>query len=107
MAASEPENPALVAWLASVGPMRPFAVSIPKTQELLGDKCRSGIYAAAGDGLLDLIKDGAKTLVTVDSIIRYYGKMRPAQIKPSPPRNRSTSARSRRQRGRQVSRANG
>jgi hypothetical protein len=59
------------------------AVTIKRAQKALGDKCRSEIYEAAGRGELDLVKDGAKTLVTVESIKRYQATRPPAVIKPS------------------------
>ena len=49
----------------------PIAVSIPRASELLGDKCHSEIYEAIGEGKLDALKDGRKTLITVESIRRY------------------------------------
>jgi hypothetical protein len=63
-------------------PLRPFAVSIKTARGLLGGKSRSGIYEAAGRNELDLVKDGAKTLVTTDSIARYNASRPRAKIKP-------------------------
>jgi hypothetical protein len=75
------EDDAVTVWLKSLGPMRPFAVTIPDAQQILGRKARSQIYQAIGRGELEAVKDGAKTLVVVASIVRYCGQMRPAQIK--------------------------
>jgi hypothetical protein len=62
----------------------PLATLVPikRAQKALGDKARSEVYAAAGRGELDLVKDGAKTLVTVESIKRYQATRPRAFIKP-------------------------
>jgi hypothetical protein len=83
-------NKAIAEWLKSFGPLTPFAVAIPRTQQLLGDKSRSEVYAAAGRGELDAVKDGAKTLITVASIIRYCASMQPAKIAPPQPKRKWT-----------------
>jgi hypothetical protein len=75
------EDDAVTAWLKSLGPIRPFAVTIPDAQQILGRKARSQIYEAIGRGELEAVKDGSKTLVVVASIVRYCGRMQPAQIK--------------------------
>src|SRR5262249_47005757 len=72
-------------------PPRSFAVSIKMARGLLGGKSRSGIYEAAGRNELDLVKDGAKTLVTTDSIDRYNASRPRAKIKPTTPRRKATS----------------
>lgn len=69
------------------------AVPISTAQMLLGGKARSEIYRVAGDGLLDLVKDGGKTLVTIESIRRYQTGWKPIAIKPLV--RRSTTRRSR------------
>jgi hypothetical protein len=92
---------AIAAWLKSFGPVQPIAVTIPDTQVALGKKSRSTIYEAVGDGRLDAIKDGNKTLITVASIIRYATAMPPAEIAPMPPRQWTREAKARRQRERQ------
>jgi hypothetical protein len=58
-----------------------YAIPIPDAQIKLGRKCRSGIYQAAGRGELDLVKDGDRTLVTVESIRRYQATWPRAKIK--------------------------
>jgi hypothetical protein len=63
------------------------AVTIARAQKALGDKARSEVYAAASRGELDLVKDGAKTLVTVESIRRYQASRPRAVIKPTQPRS--------------------
>jgi hypothetical protein len=76
------EDNAVTAWLKTFGSVQPFAVTIADTQLILGGKARSEIYKAIGRGDLDALKDGSKTLIVVASIVRYCGRMRPAQIKP-------------------------
>jgi hypothetical protein len=66
--------------------LRPKAVTIRKAQEVLGDKARSQVYEAVGRGELDAVKDGNKTLITVESIERYMAAWPRAKIKPSTPR---------------------
>jgi hypothetical protein len=66
----------------------PFAVSVPRSQQLLGDKSRSELYAALGRGELDAVKDGAKTLIIVASIVRYCSQMKPAKIASPPPKKK-------------------
>jgi hypothetical protein len=86
-------NSAVTAWLESLGPLRPFAVPIPTAQVLLGNKAKSEVYKAGGNGLLDFVKDGSKTLITVDSIVRYCArKMKPARINPVPPKRKPSPA---------------
>jgi hypothetical protein len=68
------------------GALRPFAVPIPEAKRLLGNKARSDIYVAIGDGRLSAIKDGNRTLVTVESIDRYMKSLPSANIKPAAPR---------------------
>jgi hypothetical protein len=63
--------------------LRPHAVSIPVARRLLGDKARSEVYEEIGLGNLDAVKDGTKTLITLESIERYMSKLPPAKIKPT------------------------
>jgi hypothetical protein len=60
---------------------KPFAVTIRAASVLLGNKCRTSMYAAAGRGQLDFVKDGSKTLVTIESIERYQRSWKRAAIK--------------------------
>jgi hypothetical protein len=59
------------------------AVTIPMARKMLANKSRSELYRAAGDGLLEFLKDGNKTLVSVRSI-RHYQQThwKPFIIKP-------------------------
>jgi hypothetical protein len=50
-------------------------------RRLLGNKAVSEIYEEAARGLLELVKDGRKTLITMRSIDRYTANWRPAKIK--------------------------
>jgi hypothetical protein len=77
------------AWLKSFGPVPPFALPIPTTQKILGDKSRTMIYEAVGRRELNAVKDGARTLITVESIKRYCAAMAPAEIKPPTPRKKT------------------
>jgi hypothetical protein len=79
---------AVTKWIAQAfgDGVLPFALPIPAARKALGDKSRASLYEAAGDGELEFVKDGAKTLVLTDSIIRYLGRMQAAKIKARPPR---------------------
>jgi hypothetical protein len=66
--------------------IEPIAVPIRVAQELLGGKSHSGVYVALGRGELVAVKDGVKTLVTLESIRRYMSKLPRAVIKPPAPR---------------------
>jgi hypothetical protein len=68
------------------GGVLPFGFELPVACKILGDKSRSSLYEKAGLGELDFVKDGSKTIVTADSLIRYLGRMQTAKIKPTPPR---------------------
>jgi len=71
---------------AAAGPqtavLEPYAVRIPTASHLLGDKAHSIIYELLGLGKLRAIKDGTKTLITLDSIREYQASLPPAKIKP-------------------------
>jgi hypothetical protein len=71
---------------------RPFAVSIAQARVLLGNKSRSEIYIAAGRGELQLVKDGAKTLVVLESIENRQRSLPPLKVKPSAPRSKHAAA---------------
>jgi hypothetical protein len=65
--------------------LKPIAVPVPEAQRLCGDKCRSSLYDAIARGELEAVKDGAKTLITLESIERRQANLPPAKIKPLPP----------------------
>lgn len=71
------------------------AIPIPEAQAALGGKARSEIYKCAGRGELDLIKDGARTLVTVELIKRFQAT-RPRAVLQEPPHLRESRKRRRR-----------
>jgi len=75
--------------------LKPIAVSIPVARKLLGDKARGPLYDAIGEGRLEALKDGGKTLITMASIERYMTTLPPAKIKPPAPRVRDRKARRR------------
>jgi hypothetical protein len=58
-----------------VDSLEPIAVSIPRARHLLGDKCNSELYAAINEGHLVALKDGRKTLITVESIRAYMAAL--------------------------------
>ena len=58
----------------ALGALKPRAVPIKTARVLLGNKARSEIYEAAKRGELDLVKDGFRTLVTLQSIESYQAK---------------------------------
>jgi hypothetical protein len=72
----------------SLSALVPLAVPMRVAMFLLGGKCRSEIYAAVGDGLLDARKDGGKTLITTASIISYMTRLPRARLKPIVKRQR-------------------
>jgi hypothetical protein len=74
--------------IATLGPLEPVAVSIPIAQHLLGDKSHSALYELLGRGELDAIKDGTKTLITLESIRARMARLPRAKIKPPAPRRR-------------------
>jgi hypothetical protein len=63
--------------------LRPFAVPLPEASRLLGNKAQSEIYREIARGRLAAVKDGYKTLVTIESIDRYAAAWPPAKIGPT------------------------
>jgi hypothetical protein len=68
--------------------LEPFAVTIPESQRLLGDKSHSALYELLGSGKLVAVKDGKKTLITLESIRDYMAGLPRAKIKPPAPRRK-------------------
>jgi hypothetical protein len=73
--------------------LKPFAVPIPTAQFLLGEKSIAALYNDGGraedDPLrLVFVKDGTKTLITLDSIERRQRSLPIAKIAPQKPRRR-------------------
>jgi hypothetical protein len=66
--------------------LEPTAVPIPRASELLGDKCYSEIYEAIGEGKLVALKDGRKTLITVESIRSYLSALPRGPVRALAPR---------------------
>ena len=60
--------------------LEPFAVKIPEAGRLLGNKCRSEIYEEIKAGLLEAVKDGRRTLITVRSIRALQQSWPPAKL---------------------------
>ena len=77
---------AVAAWIASFGKLLPFAVNISEARTVLGGKSRSGVYEEIGRGNLEALKDGDRTLITTDSIIRYCSRMPAAKVQPPKPK---------------------
>ena len=64
--------------------LKPRAVPIPKARWLLG----SQVYVMLGRGELDAVKDGSRTLITLESIERRQAALPTAKFKsPRPPRS--------------------
>lgn len=82
----EEPTDALTAWLNAAFTVQPFGLSIADTRQVLGGKSLSGIYEAAAEGKLQFVKDGNKTLVTLQSIKNYIASMPAAKIAMPPPR---------------------
>jgi hypothetical protein len=66
----------------AVTELRPRAVPVNTARALLGNKSRSAIYLDIAAGRLHALKDGARTLITVASIDRYFESLPPAQLAP-------------------------
>ena len=96
---------AFAEWLRSFGPIPPVAVPIADAQKILGGKSRSQIYEAIGRGELVAVKDGNKTLITTELIKGYVSRLKPAQIKPPPKRDRPWPAERAKARASQSTRA--
>jgi hypothetical protein len=62
--------------------LKPFAVTIADAKPLLANKCRSEIYECIARGELDAVKDGRRTLLTMESIERYMAALPRAAFKP-------------------------
>jgi hypothetical protein len=63
-------------------PLQPLTVSIKTAQALTG-KSRSALYESIGNGQLDAVKDGKRTLITWESIQRRQNALPRAVIKPA------------------------
>jgi hypothetical protein len=79
--------------------LKPYAVSIPVAQSLMGDKSRSEVYEAQARGEVDFVKDGKKTLVVLASIERRQASLPPGKLVEPPalraaPKRRRSKARS-------------
>jgi hypothetical protein len=71
--------------------LKPFAVPISTAQMLLGEKSVAALYNDLGRGADDplrlvAVKDGTKTLITLESIERRQQSLPFARIKPPKPR---------------------
>jgi hypothetical protein len=71
--------------------IKPFAVSVPTAKMLLGEKSVAALYNDLGRGEDDplrlvAVKDGTKTLITLESIERRQQSLPIARIKPPKPR---------------------
>jgi hypothetical protein len=65
----------------------PYAVRMSEARRRLANKSRSGMYEAIAAGKLIAVKDGARLLITVESINRYSASLPAAKIKPPKPRS--------------------
>jgi excisionase family DNA binding protein len=61
--------------------IKPITVSVQECARIIGIS-RSMIYEAIGQGELDAVKDGDRTLVTMTSIERRQAALPRAKIKP-------------------------
>jgi hypothetical protein len=72
-----------------VDSLEPTAVPMPRARELLGDKSYSEIYEAIDEGKLVALKDGRKTLITIDSIRSYMAALPRGPVRAlAPPRTK-------------------
>jgi hypothetical protein len=67
---------------ATSAALKPFAVTIPVAQQLLGNKARSEVYREIASGRLTAVKDNGKTLITVESIERRQQSLPIAKMVP-------------------------
>jgi hypothetical protein len=81
-----------------VDSLEPTAVPIPRASELLGDKSYSEIYEAIDEGKLVALKDGRKTLITVESIRSYMAALPRGPVRALAPRRELTQRRAKRPR---------
>jgi hypothetical protein len=84
--------------LPEVERLKPFAVPIPTAQMLLGEKSVAALYNDLGrpDGdplRLEAVKDGSKTLITLESIERRQKALPKAKIAPVPTKSRERAHR--------------
>jgi hypothetical protein len=84
---------------ASTAPLEPFAVSIPEAARLLGygrkpGGGRSSVNEDLARGDLEAVKDGARTLVTMESIRRKHASRPRATFQPLPLRKHLRRSRS-------------
>jgi len=70
----------------AVDSLEPTAVPMPRARELLGDKSYSEIYEAIDEGKLVALKDGRKTLITLDSIRSYMAALPLGPVRALAPR---------------------
>jgi hypothetical protein len=80
--------------------LKPYAVSIPVAQSLMGDKSRSEVYEARARGEVDFVKDGKKTLVVLASIERRQAALPVATMVEPPELQRASKRRSKRPKAR-------
>ena len=64
--------------------LNPDFVPLPEGLVLLGGMSRSRAYELAGLGLIDFFKDGARTIVSTESINRYLRSLARAKITTRP-----------------------
>jgi hypothetical protein len=60
--------------------LEPFAVPLDEARRLLGNKGRNQVFEAIRRGELDAVRDGNKTLITVESIRRRQAALPPIQL---------------------------
>ena len=73
---SDTVQAASIAPLTPIASLKPFAVPIPVAKGLLF-KSRTGIYDAISKGLLEVVKDGPRTLIVLASIEKYSARLKP------------------------------
>jgi hypothetical protein len=64
----------------AVTELRPRGVTVNTARALLGNKSRSQLYVDIAAGRLTALKDGARTIITTESIDRYWESLPRAQI---------------------------
>ena len=82
--------------MTDITQIKPFAVPIPEAARILGwgrkpGGGRSSVNEALARGELDAVKDGRRTLVTMESIERRAASRPRAVFKPLPPRRKIMS----------------
>lgn len=97
------QDPSFLAFVRSTFPAAEVvpAVVAPKVAQRIIARGKTKFYELLAEQKIDAIKDGASTLITVESIFRYLSSLPRAEFRsPAQPNLRQTTKRTRRRRDR-------